>query len=186
MNTPKLIVVTGRPGSGKTTLAHALARSIRCPAFCRDEFKEGLVHTYDKRLMPSDHEHLNGQIYDTFFRVIELLLRDGVTLIAEAAFQHKVWLPKLQPLQDLAQIRLIVCTIDPLLAQTRFIQRGLSDPERENYHGSGFIQLNKEDTKQALPTYEPPRLAVPSLTVDTSDGYKPCFEQIREFALQPG
>ena len=41
---PTLIVVTGRPGSGKTTLAHALAREIRCPAICRDEIKEGLAH----------------------------------------------------------------------------------------------------------------------------------------------
>jgi hypothetical protein len=113
------------------------------------------------------------------------LRRDGVTLVAEAAFRHKLWVPKLQPLQDIAQIRLIVCSIDPLLAQTRFIQRGLSDPEREGYHGSGLIQPHKEDTARAISTYEPPRLAVPSLTVDTSDGYKPSLEQMREFALQP-
>jgi predicted kinase len=31
-------------GSGKTTLAHEIARSVGCPAICRDEIKEGMVH----------------------------------------------------------------------------------------------------------------------------------------------
>lgn len=62
---PILIVVTGRPASGKTTLAHILAREIRCPVISRDEIKEGLVNTTD------DFEKLEIEpkwyVYDTFF-----------------------------------------------------------------------------------------------------------------------
>ena len=185
MNTPKLIVVTGRPGSGKTTLAHALARSIRCPALCRDECKEGFIHTFGARATPEDHRKLNGHVYHTFFRAVELLLRESITLVAEAAFQHKLWVPKLQPLQAIAQIRLIVCSTDPVLAHTRCLQRGVADPEREGYHGSAWLQPHQEYTERTIRPYEPPRLAVPLLTVDTSDGYKPSLEQIKAFALQP-
>jgi|SoiMetStandDraft_2_1073263.scaffolds.fasta_scaffold38078_2 hypothetical protein len=185
MHTPTLIVVTGRPGSGKTTLAYALARAIRCPALCRDEFKEGLVHTCGGRVTPEDHGRLNGHVYHTFFGAVELLLRDGITLVAEAAFQHKLWVPKLQPLQAIAQMRLIVCAIDPLLAHTRFLQRGVADPEREGYHGRGWIQPHPDDPALTIRPYEPPRLAVPSLIVDTSDGYTPSLERIKAFALQP-
>jgi DNA polymerase III delta prime subunit len=37
---PALVVVSGPPGSGKTTLAHKIARAAGCPAACRDEIKE--------------------------------------------------------------------------------------------------------------------------------------------------
>jgi dephospho-CoA kinase len=50
---PTLIVVTGRPGSGKTTLTRTLAPLVRCPVVSRDELKEGFVHTSG---VPNDAE----------------------------------------------------------------------------------------------------------------------------------
>jgi predicted kinase len=41
---PTLVVMSGRPGTGKTTLAHAIASAVGCPAVSRDEIKEGMVH----------------------------------------------------------------------------------------------------------------------------------------------
>lgn len=174
-NVPTLIVVTGRPASGKTTLAHTLARAIRCPALCRDELKEGLIHTYHGRATPDDHARLNRHVYDVFFRAIEMLLRDGITLVAEAAFQHRLWAPKLEALQEIAQLRLIVCSLEEGLAEARYIQRDLVDPERERYH-SLPRNMTYKDT-----VYEPPRLAIPTLSVDTADGYNPALEQIVAF-----
>lgn len=73
MNKPLLIVVTGRPGSGKTTLAHALAKEVHCPAFCRDEFKEGFVNTMNGNHDAMGNE-VNWEIYETFFQVVELMV----------------------------------------------------------------------------------------------------------------
>jgi len=41
---PTLVVVSGPPGTGKTTLAHKIAKAVGCPAVCRDEIKEGMMH----------------------------------------------------------------------------------------------------------------------------------------------
>lgn len=182
MNVPILTIVAGRPGAGKTTLAHRLAQAIRCPAICRDELKEGLVHTVQQDAASGND--LNRQVNAVFFHAIELLLLNQIMLVAEAAFQHHLWLPRLEPLQAIAHIRLVICSVDPLVAQTRCIQRGLADPQRERYHGDPAVQAAKAGVLLPISPYNPPHIAVPTLTVDTTAGYWPAFEAIVAFAVQ--
>jgi predicted kinase len=175
MRQPALIVVTGRPGAGKTTLAHALARAVRCPAICRDEIKEGLVCTAGDGGAPGDD--LQRRATDAFFDALTLLLGRGVTVVAEAAFQARVWAPRLEPLRAIARVRVVLCEVDPALARARTVERGLGDPARSRFHPErpGHGAANGE--------YDPPRLPAPTLLVDTSDGYQPSFDAIVEFAL---
>lgn len=60
---PKCIVVTGRPGSGKTTLARKLAEGLWMPKISRDEVKEGYVNTFGMK-----HEQLQNPPPKTSFR----------------------------------------------------------------------------------------------------------------------
>lgn len=174
-----LIVVTGRPGSGKTTLAHRLAQAVRCPAICRDEFKEGFVNTTGNRGRPGDA--VAWAIYEAFFEVIELMLRRQITLIAEAAFQHKLWMPKLTHVMQFSNVRIIHCTVDAQVARQRFIERGFADPKRTMFHDDRAVQAAMEGQDLPLGTYQPPRLDVPTLIVDTSDGYSFALDEMVNF-----
>jgi len=171
---PALIVVAGRPGAGKTTLAHALARAVRCPAVCRDEIKEGLVCTPGHAGEPGGD--LQRHATDAFFDTLALLLGRGVTVVAEAAFQGQVWAPRLEPLRAVARVRIVLCEVGPELARARQVARGLGDPARARFHPEGAGR------DRATGSYDPPRFDVPTLRVDTSDGYRPAFDTIVEFA----
>jgi predicted kinase len=173
---PALVVVTGPAGSGKTTLAHALAREMHCPAFCRDEIKEGLVCTIGHAGETGGDIQLHAT--DTFFAALALLLDRSVSVVAEAAFQHKVWSWRLEPLLSVARVRIVLCELDPERALVRRIARGQLDPERSRFHPN---EAARNSTGEIV-SYDPPRLDVPNLKVDTSDGYSPNFEAIVKFA----
>jgi predicted kinase len=178
---PKLVVVTGRPGAGKTSLAHTLARSIHCPLISRDEIKEGFVNTTGQAGQPGDD--IGRQIYEAFFDALELLLSRQITVVAEAAFQHRLWAPPLERLRKISQIRIIQCVIDPQLARQRHIARGLADPHRERFHGDPAVKAAREGMELPIEEYQPPQLSgVPSLSVDTTDGYLPDLDAIVVFA----
>jgi len=79
---PTLVVVSGPAGSGKTTLAHRLALAVGCPLISRDEIKEGMVHA-SPGFVPAVGDELTARTLPVFFSVLELLLRAGVTTVAE-------------------------------------------------------------------------------------------------------
>src|SRR5262245_442490 len=162
---PLLAVVSGSPGSGTTTLAHLLAGAIPCPAVCCDELKEGLVHgSIDYEPAPGDA--LAYRTLDVFFGVIEYLIDSGVAVVAEAAFQHTLWEPGLRVLLEKADVRVVQCRVDPAIARQRFLRRAAEIEARRSAHGDDV-------PPESIERFEPVTLPVPTLAVDTSDGYRP-------------
>jgi predicted kinase len=169
---PTLILVTGPAGSGKTTLAHQLAAEIGCSTVSRDEIKEGMVFSHPG-FVPSTSDPLTLRTYELFFEAMALLLRADVTLVAEAAFQHRLWVRGLSPLGDLATVRVVRCSVSEEMARERQQQRLLSQSTRSAH-------ADAEHLSRAEP-FDRLHLDAPTLDVDTSDGWQPGLPAIAAF-----
>jgi predicted kinase len=179
--TPTLIIVSGPPGSGKTTLAHQIARAVGCPALCRDEIKEGMVHA-TPGFARGAGDDLTMRTLPVFFEVIELLAKAGVTTVAEAAFQGRVWRPRLTPLLGLAMVRIVHCVVDPEVAFERILRRNADNVARRAHDDPG--PGDRADYLRRHRAFSRVDLGVPWIEVDTTSGYHPGSAEIAAFAGQ--
>jgi predicted kinase len=178
---PALIVVSGPMGSGKTTLAHRIAQAVGCPAICRDEIKEGMVHA-SPAFVPGPSDELTMRALPIFFGVLRLLLAAGVTTVAEAAFQDHVWRPRLEPLRGLAQIRIVHCTVSADVAFERSLRRGRENSLRAAHADPGPGDVAR--SARAHLAFNRVAVEAPWIEVDTADGYRPGLGEIVAFASQ--
>ena len=180
---PVLVVVSGPMGSGKTTLAHKIARSAGCPAICRDEIKEGMVHTAPG-FVAGPGDELTMRTLPVFFGVLELLLRAGVTTVAEAAFQAETWRVGLEPLGGIARLRIVRCEVDAEVAFQRSLRRREANPQRRAH--ADPRPADAAERARAHRAFDRLSLDVPWIEVDTTDGYVPGLEEVVSFAVGRG
>jgi predicted kinase len=175
---PKCIIVTGRAGAGKTTLSKKLGQQLFMPVISRDEIKEGYVNTYGVK-----HDQLSpdtdGIVSEFFFDVVCQYLTNKVSVIIEAAFQHKVWEPRMPKILELSLPLFIVCSIDEEIAAQRHLQRGLADPNREFYHSDKRVSVYRATGEIGTPgPYVAPNFNVPTVYVSTENDYSPNIDEI--------
>jgi predicted kinase len=180
---PTLIIVSGAPGSGKTTLARRLANDLRLPLLGKDDLKEALA---DAVGVPPDvpaSMQLGAGAYAVLYLVAQQLLEVRTGLIIESNFRRGVSEAELRPLLAWSDAGLIQCTAAPEIVLRRYAERH----ERGDRHAAHLDADRAVALADDLSAgrFEPLNLPIPTLVVDTTDGWRPSYESILDFAALP-
>jgi predicted kinase len=82
---PTLIIVTGMPSSGKSTVAEPLARELRLALIAKDVIKESLYDSLGADDVGSSGR-LGGAAFAVIFALAKSVLSSGASLIVEGNF----------------------------------------------------------------------------------------------------
>src|SRR5690349_13484433 len=99
MTKPVLVIVSGPPGSGKTTLAQRIADEFRLPFVYKDGIKELLFDSlgWSDR---AQSKKLGAVTYPLLYYFVEAQLRAGRSHIVESNFNGKVATPEFLAMKE--------------------------------------------------------------------------------------
>ena len=182
----RVVLLTGAPGSGKSTLGSELARSLRIPFIARDDVRGGLFFT-DGAWTPNPRRvPTSDEAVETLLRMVESTAGLGVSCIVEYVVRRG------RP-GDWARITAAADCVVLLTtcrdAMSRFTHREMNDAllnRRPVLEALGHASI-EDHTTRAVSRMESvvddmrTDFDVPVLQVATDQGYQPSLDQIIEF-----
>lgn len=168
---PTLLLVTGPPAAGKSTLAARLADDLGLPLLAKDAFKEAVADGFRVSTLDESCRAGAAAVGVLYATAAELLRRD-VSCVVESAFPRGLAETDLAPLLELAEGIVVDCRAADDVCGERYRARTGRHPCHFDAHR---IDIDWR-------AYDPLDLDVPALTVDTTDGYRPGYETVLSFA----
>jgi predicted kinase len=179
LSRPLVVLVSGAPGSGKTTLGERLATDTGSELLSKDAIKERLA---DAEGVPSDvaaSRSLGARAYVELFGALRARVKDGGRVVVESNFRRG--LSERELLRALAgrPARVIHCT-----ASTSTIRRRYRSRARTR-HAAHLDTIRLDDVTRDLGDgrYEPLDLGMATLNVATDAGYRPPYDAVLAFAI---
>jgi predicted kinase len=174
------------PATGKSTLAETLADALSWPLFTKDTFKELLYDAghYDAETFTSAASEMVGaQAIALLHLAAQTLVRAGPPVILEANFRADLAAGDFAALVRDADVRQVYCTLD-LNQVLAWYQERLRRGERHPVH---LDSVQRTDPERELRTkdYGPIALDIPTLMVDTDNGFDPPIPEVIAFCRQP-
>jgi predicted kinase len=179
---PILVIVSGVPGTGKTTLTRSLRQQTGWPAFNLDRIKEALFDAAGWQVpnltQPVSHQ-LGAMAERAMLAMAAELLRSGKPCIVESFFRPEA-ATSLQDVVALGNTRQVHCATPAAVSIGRYRER-FERGERHPVHMDGVEAAERAADPLPMEALLPVPLDVPVLQVDTTTGYAPAFDTIVRF-----
>lgn len=166
---PLLVIVSGAPGAGKSTIVRQLAPALGLPLIAKDDIKETLGDALPPR-SAAESRALGTATVELMFHLAEQLLEAGVGLVLESNFYRGVQEEAVQPLLERAIGVLIHCYVPPELALRRYEDRFRRGERHPVHFEEDTIRFARDDGLQSWTRWfaEPMQLSIPTLVLDTT------------------
>jgi len=161
---PRLIIVCGLPGAGKTTVAKALEGKLGAVRFCADEWMEALsLNLWD--------EAKRAQIEQLQWKLAQELLARGISVIVEwgtwGRSERDALRLRARDLGAEVELHYLSASVDILLERIR--QRGMENPPINREMLSRWSEMMEVPTPEEMALFD-----------------KPLISEIEKSASQPG
>lgn len=166
--TPLLVIVSGPPCTGKTTLSRRIAGELHLPLVAKDSIKELIFDCLGWKDRDWSRQ-LGRATYDILYYFVEIQLAAGISQIVESNFTPDFASPRFRALKEKHNFLpcQVLCYTEGVTLAQRFTQRA-SSPER---HPGHLDHLNYEELQETLlkGKYEPLDIGGIVIEVDTTD-----------------
>ena len=179
---PPLVIVSGAPASGKTTLSRLLAERLPLPLLAKDRLRQVFFDAFNTQEVTVSRR-LVAPTFIVYSELISELLRAGTGVVAECNYHRGISEPELRPVAALGTPVIIHCQTSRDVSYRRFRERTLlALPERRYaFDHDRVAEIERGDLPDAWARAEPVEIDAPVLRVDTTNGYLPDLDGIVAF-----